>query len=102
MSVVELTIRLPQELADQARQFDLLRDERIAALPEREILREEAWKRLETMADMVRTAAAEKYGDLSDDEVMDLVNEEIKIMRAKDAKTGTYFESLVPLDDQAS
>ncbi|MBL8133211.1 MAG: hypothetical protein JNL42_15225 [Anaerolineae bacterium] len=84
MTLVELTIRLPQALADEAKQFDLLRDERIAALLEREILREEAWVRLSAMAEVVRESAAEKYGSLSDDEVMDLVNEEIKIMRAED------------------
>lgn len=84
MDLVELTIRLPQALADEARQFDLLRDERIAALLEREILREEAWERLSASAKVVREAAAHKYGSLSDDEVMDLVNEEMKIMQAEE------------------
>lgn len=84
MTLVELTIRLPQALADEAKQFDLLRDERIAALLEREILREESWVRLSEMAEVVRASAAEKYGALSDNEMMDLVNEEIKIMRAED------------------
>jgi len=89
MAFLELRIRIPQKLADEAHQFDLLRDERIAALIEREILREEAWLELSKMAEIVREGADEKYGMLSDEEVMFLVNEEIKIMnaeeRAKDA-----------------
>lgn len=95
MPLVELTIRIPQALADEAKQFDLLRDERIAALLEREILREESWKRLSTMAEVVRESAAAKYADLSDDEMMDLVNEEIKIMRAEERAK----EALNPTDE---
>lgn len=93
MNLVELTIRLPQGLAEEAKQFDLLRDERIAALLEREILREEAWYRLNAMAQVVRESAAEKYGALSEDEVMDLVNEEIKIMRAEDRAKAALQQS---------
>lgn len=83
MALVELIIRIPQALADEARQYDLLREERIAALLEREIRREEAWQRLGEMAARVRESAAATYGELSEDEVMDLVNEEIKLMRAE-------------------
>jgi hypothetical protein len=84
MEYMELTIRIPLPLAAEAEQFDLLREERIAALIEREILREEAWLELSKMAEIVREGAADTYGTLSDDEVMFLVNEEIKIMRAED------------------
>lgn len=83
MAVVEITIKLPQALADEAQSLDLLRDERIAALLEREILREEAWQRLNRAANIVRSSASDTYGQLSEDEVMDLVNEEIKVMRAE-------------------
>jgi len=93
MPFVELTIRIPQALADEAKVFDLLRDERIAALLEREILREEAWERLSETAKAVSEAASEKYGSLSDDEVMGLVNEEIKMMRAEERAKETLAKT---------
>jgi len=76
MPFVELTIRIPQALADEAKVFDLLRDERLS----------------ET-AKAVSEAASEKYGSLSDDEVMGLVNEEIKMMRAEERAKETLAKT---------
>jgi hypothetical protein len=40
--------------------------------------------RLNAAAKMIREAAEPAYGNLSDDEVMQLVDEEIHLMRAED------------------
>jgi len=82
---INLTVELPEKLAEQARAAGLLNNERIAALLEMELRREAAWERLSEAAGLVREAATGEYGLLSDDEVMQLVDEEIHIMRAEDS-----------------
>lgn len=84
MTSVNVTVELPESLVEQARAAGILSSERIAALLEMELAREAAWKRLYQAADAVRESAATEYGKLSDDEVMQLVDEEIHIMRAEE------------------
>lgn len=81
---VNLTVELPEDLYEEARAAGILSNERIAALVAMELRREAAWKRLDAAAAIVREAAQSEYGDLSDDEVMQLVDEEIHLMRAED------------------
>lgn len=80
---VSLTVELPEALVENARAAGILSNERIAALLEMELARQTAWERLLNTATIVRESAADEYGDLSEDEVMRLVNEEIHIMRAE-------------------
>jgi hypothetical protein len=88
MTSVNVTVELPESLVEQARAAGILSNERIAALLEMELAREAAWNQLYQAADIVRESAASEYGELSEDEVMQLVNEEIHIMRAeKEAKS---------------
>jgi len=81
---VNLSVELPEELFEEARAAGILNNERIAALLAMELRREAAWVRLSTAAEIVRESAKSEYGDLSDDEVMQLVDEEIHLMRAED------------------
>lgn len=81
---VNVTVELPQELADEARAAGILNSERIAALLAMELRREAAWERLNSAAALVRETAKAAYGHLSDDEVMQLVDEEIHLMRAEE------------------
>lgn len=81
---VQVTVELPEMLVQEARAAGILSNERIAALLEMELRREAAWDRLNAAAAGVREAAAADWGSLSDDEVMQLVDEEINLMRAED------------------
>jgi roadblock/LC7 domain-containing protein len=84
MTSVTLTVELPKSLVEEARAAGILSDERLAALLEMELRRAAAWERFNAAAAMVREAAASGYGELSEDEVMQLVDEEIHLMRAED------------------
>jgi hypothetical protein len=81
---VNLTVQIPDALFEEARAAGILNDERIAALLAMELRREAAWVRLSAAAKIIREAAEPAYGTLSDDEVMQLVDEEIHLMRAED------------------
>lgn len=81
---VNLTVQIPDALFEEARAAGIINDERIAALLAMELRREAAWVRLNAAAEMIREAAEPAYGNLSDDEVMQLVDEEIHLMRAED------------------
>jgi hypothetical protein len=81
---VQVTVDLPEALVEEARAAGILNNERIAALLEMELRREAAWERLNAAATQVREAAAADFGSLSEDEVMQLVNEEIHLMRAEE------------------
>jgi len=81
---VNLTVELPEALFEQAQAAGILNNERLVALVAMELRREAAWVRLNEAALIVRESAKAEYGDLSDDEVMQLVDEEIHLMRAED------------------
>lgn len=81
---VQITVDLPEALAEEARAAGILSNERIAALLEMELRRAAAWERLNAAAATVREAAEADLGSLSDDEVMQLVDEEIDLMRAEE------------------
>ncbi len=82
---VNWTVEIPEDLFEQARSAGILNNERIAALLAMELRREAAWERLNAAAAIVREAASTEYAGLADDEVMQLVDEEIHLMRAEDA-----------------
>jgi hypothetical protein len=81
---VQVTVNLPEALVEEARAAGILSNERIAALLEMELRREAAWERLNAAASQAREAAAADFGALSEDEVMQLVDEEIHLMRAEE------------------
>jgi hypothetical protein len=81
---VQITVELPETLAEEARAAGILSNERIAALLEMELRRENAWNRLNAAAAQVRQSAAPDLGALSEEEIMQLVDEEIDLMRAED------------------
>jgi hypothetical protein len=81
---VQVTVNLPEALVEEARAAGILSNERIAALLEMELRREAAWERLNAAAAQAREAAAADFGALSEDEVMQLVDEEIHLMRAEE------------------
>lgn len=81
---VNLTVELPERLFEEASAAGILNSERIAALLSMELRREAAWERLNAAASVIRESANAEYGNLSDDEVMQLVDEEIHLMRAED------------------
>ncbi len=82
---VNLTVELPDELFEEAQAAGILSNERIAALVAMELRREAAWERLNAGAAEVREAVKSEYGALSEDEVRQLVDEEIHLMRAEDS-----------------
>jgi hypothetical protein len=86
---VNLSVEIPDDLFEEARTAGILNNERIAALLAMELRREAAWNRLRNAAAIVRESAQATYGDLSEDEVMQFVNEEIHLMRAEDAAHST-------------
>jgi hypothetical protein len=79
---IRLTFELPAALVEQARAAGILSNERIAALLKMELARQAAWERLNTAAAVIREAAKAEYGDLSEEDVLRLVNEEIHTTRS--------------------
>ena len=77
-------VTLSEELAQQAQEAGILSDERIAALIWMELRRGWAWEYMDKATSIVRESAAETMGDLSEDQIMQLINEEIHMMRAED------------------
>jgi hypothetical protein len=96
MSSVNLTIELPEALIEEARAAGILSSERIAALLEMELMRQSAWDRLNQTAEIVRESASSEYGHLSDEEVMQLVNDEVHLMRSENSSISDIHNN----DDQ--
>jgi post-segregation antitoxin (ccd killing protein) len=79
MSVVNITLQLPEELAERATAAGLLSSEQVSAWLEAELSRKEHLKLLQ--ADLERLRAVSE--PLGDDEVTALVDEEIHTYRAE-------------------
>jgi hypothetical protein len=79
MSVINVTLQLPEELAERATAAGLLSSEQISAWLEAELDRKDHLKLLR--ADLERLRAVSE--PLSDDEVTALVDEEISAYRAE-------------------
>ena len=80
---VQITVDLPEALVEEARAAGILNNERIAAILERELRREESWEQFSMSAASVREAAADDLASLSDDDIMRLVEAEIDQMRSE-------------------
>jgi post-segregation antitoxin (ccd killing protein) len=64
MTSINLTLELPESLAERARAAGLLNSERIAALLEMELKRQSAWQYINQAAALVNEAAVEDFGHL--------------------------------------
>ncbi len=84
MSDFQITLTIPEALAKRAQDAGILNNERIAALLAMELRREEAWETLNATAIIVQGSVRADLGPLSEDEVTQLVDEEIHLMRAED------------------
>jgi len=75
MTLVNLTIEMPENIEQKARAAGLLTSEKVFELIEAELerKREESWKRLQTMMDDISTAFRADYGHLTDDEAMEMI-----------------------------
>jgi hypothetical protein len=98
MSNVDITVSLPVELVERARNRGILNDQRIALLLEAEIERIERWRDLDRALEPVREAFRAEYGHMTEDEVMDMINETVHEVRAemraeREAKTPGPSES---------
>ena len=83
MSSADVTLSLPTELIERARQQGILTDQRVAMLLEAEIERIERWHALDQSLEPVREAFRKEYGHLTEDEVMDMINDVVHEVRAE-------------------
>jgi hypothetical protein len=99
--MITIILELDQQTEARARARGLLTPEAIRAWVESELAREEdtglaqdnaddverqreaTWEHLFRSMEAVRSGAASKYAHLSEEEMMDVVNEEIEAMRAE-------------------
>jgi len=81
MSNVDITVSLPTGLVERARSQGILNDERIALLLEAEIARIERWHSLDQTLEPVRESFRAQYGDMTEDEVMAMINDTVNEVR---------------------
>ena len=81
MSNVDVIVSLPTELVERARSQGLLNDQRIARLLEAEIERIARWKNLDQSLEPVREAFRAEYAQMTDDEIMAMINEAVHEVR---------------------
>lgn len=75
MSDVDIMVTLPGELVERAENEGIAINKRIAVLLQEEIERVERWHALDQSLEPVRESFRQEYGHLSEDEVMDMINE---------------------------
>lgn len=91
-AMVMITVEMPAQVEEQARRLGLLSGERVAALIEAEVdrLQQEAgtanrlqvWQELEQAFEPAREAFRAEYAHLTDDQVMDMINDVVHEVRA--------------------
>jgi glutamyl-tRNA reductase len=81
--MVMIAFELPEALAEQARAAGLLTDEAIMEILEEKLekRRQEAAERLWQIAKELQEAAREDFAGMTEDEVMDMINEEVRAVR---------------------
>jgi hypothetical protein len=84
MNTREITLNLPVDLVKRAQEQGLLNSERIASLLEAEIERLNRWKSLDKPFEPAREAFRAEHADMSEDEIMALINAEVKAYRAEE------------------
>ena len=83
MDTREITLNLPLELVERAREQGLLNSERIAALLEAEIERLNRWRSLDKSLEPVREAFRAEHANMSEDEMMAMLNELVHEVRSE-------------------
>jgi len=78
-----IELRLPDEVAEQARSLGLLTDEKLAEMIRAEIWRKRqaAWAELKEMLEPVQADFRAEYSDLNDDAFMEMVQDEVLEVR---------------------
>lgn len=85
-----IELRLPDEVAEQARSLGLLTDEKLTEMIEAEIWRKRqtVWAELKEMTEPLRADFRAEYGHLSDDEALAMIDQWINETDAEsDANT---------------
>ena len=83
MSDVDITLTLPEALVEKARAQGVLNSERIALLLEAEIERMERWNSLDQSLEAVRAAFRADHPDMTEDEVIAMINDTVHEVRAE-------------------
>jgi hypothetical protein len=93
--MVMIDIQLPEGLAEKARAAGLLTSEKIAALLEAELARQRqaAAGRLLEATDDLQAAAREDFGDMTEEEFMQMINEDIRAVREAKRTRGDKQDS---------
>jgi hypothetical protein len=81
MSDVDITVSLPEELVARARTEGILNDKRIALLLEAEMERIDRWRILDKELEPVRQAFRSEHSNLTEDEIMSLINDVVDEVR---------------------
>jgi hypothetical protein len=75
MSEIDITLKLPEELVSRARAQGVLNNARIARMLRAELDRVEMWDAIKKAAQPAREAFRREYTDLSEDEIISLIND---------------------------
>jgi hypothetical protein len=82
MRDIAITLNLPEDLVEQARAQGVLNNARIALLLRAEIDRIERWRGLDQSLEPVREAFRADHEGLSEEDILAMVNEAVKEVRA--------------------
>jgi len=85
MSRIILSIDMPEMLEEQARAAGLLSEERVIALIAAELARQTSWNRLFGTMKQLQSASESDFGHMSETEFIDMVNDIVHEIRAKNA-----------------
>lgn len=82
MTDIDVTLTLDDALVDEAREYGLLTGERISALLGAELKRVKTRQAFQETLSALHVASREHFGNLSEDEIMAMVDAEVKSVRA--------------------
>ncbi len=83
MARVNITIDLPDDIEQQARDAGLFTNEKIFDLIEAELERRSSWNRLFGMMKQLQAATEADFGDMTEGEFIDMVNEIVHEVRVQ-------------------
>lgn len=83
MNHVTVTVSLPSDLVERAREKGLLSDARMAQLLEAEVERIEQWRALNASLEPARTAFHAEHANMTEDEVIAMINDMVHEVRAE-------------------
>ncbi|GEM_PF-1920434 len=82
MSDIEITLSLPAELVERATKEGILNNSRVASWLQTEVERIERWRSFSEEMEPVRAAFRAEYTDMTEDEVIAMLNEDVQEVRA--------------------